>query len=156
MPVITLHTHINAAIAICFDLSLNIDVHMASTAHTSERAVAGCTSGIIKQGETVTWEAVHFGIRQQLTTYIEKVDRPTYFADRMVKGAFKSFFHEHLFEDRAGGTLMTDKFHYEVPYGIAGKVFDMLVLNRYMTRLLWERNKVIKQVAESGEWKRYL
>jgi hypothetical protein len=40
MQVITLHTHINAAIGICFDLSLNIDVHMASTAHTSERAVA--------------------------------------------------------------------------------------------------------------------
>jgi ligand-binding SRPBCC domain-containing protein len=103
----------------------------------------------------VTWEAVHFGIRQQLTTYIEKVDRPRYFADRMVRGAFKCFFHEHFYEPQADGTLMTDKFHYEVPYGIAGKLFDALVLNRYMTRLLQERNNVIKQVAESGEWKRY-
>lgn len=150
-----LHTHINAAIGICFDLSLNIDVHMASTAHTRERAVAGRTSGIIGEGESVTWEAVHFGIRQQLTIYIEKVDRPTYFADRMVKGAFKSFFHEHLFEEQADGTLMIDKFQYEVPYGIAGKVFDILVLNRYMTRLLRERNKVIKQVAESDKWRKY-
>lgn len=151
MPVITLHTHINAAITMCFDLSLDIDIHMLSTSHTKERAVAGRTSGIIAQGETVTWEAVHFGIRQQLTTYIERVDRPHYFADRMVKGAFKSFFHEHLFEAQAGGTLMIDKFHYEVPYGIIGKVFDMLILNHYMTRLLQDRNKVIKQVAESGE-----
>lgn len=46
---------------------------------------------------------------------------------------------------------MIDKFHYEVPYGIVGKVFDILILKRYMTRLLQDRNKVIKQVAESGE-----
>lgn len=155
MPVIELYTNVSAAIEVCFDLSLNIDIHMLSTKHTNERAVSGKTSGLINEGEYVTWEAVHFGIRQQLTTYIEKVDRPFYFTDRMVKGAFSSFYHEHIYKATTTGTLMIDKFSYEVPYGIAGKLFDKLVLNRYMTRLLTGRNNVIKQIAESDDWPRF-
>lgn len=156
MPVIELHTSIIAPVEVCFDLSLNIDIHMLSTAHTHERAVAGRTSGIIAEGEYVTWEAVHFGIRQRLTTHIEKVERPYFFADRMVKGAFKSFYHKHIYTETATGTLVTDRFHYEVPYGLAGMLFDKLVLNNYMARLLRDRNDVIRHVAEGDAWRKYL
>ncbi len=39
-----------------FDLSLDIDAHMASMADSNERAVAGVTSGLIGLGEEVTCE----------------------------------------------------------------------------------------------------
>jgi hypothetical protein len=51
MPVINLHTQINAPIGIVFDLSRSIDLHKISTAHTNEEAIAGVTSGLIGMGE---------------------------------------------------------------------------------------------------------
>lgn len=69
----------------------------------------------------------------------------------MVNGAFRHFRHEHLFETDNSGTLMTDIFEYSVPYGIVGRAFDKLVLKRYMTRLLIQRNAVIKAYAETDQ-----
>ena len=74
MPVIELATHINAPIGKCFDLARDIDVHVASTRHTSETAIAGRTSGLIELGEWVTWRAKHFGIWQTLTSKITELE----------------------------------------------------------------------------------
>jgi ligand-binding SRPBCC domain-containing protein len=74
----------------------------------------------------------------------------------MVSGAFRSFRHEHIFETEGERTTMTDIFTYTVPYGIAGGVFNLLVLKRYMTILLTKRNSVIKAIAESDKWKKVL
>lgn len=152
MPTITLTTHINAPLTRCFDLSRSIDLHLISTKHTGEKAIAGVTKGLIGLHETVTWRANHFGIWQNLTSKITEFDRPNYFVDEMVKGAFKSFRHKHHFEAEGDGTLMTDVFTFESPLGILGKIFNGLILTSYMKNLLERRNDVIKQVAESDKW----
>ena len=113
MPTIELSTHINAPVGICFDIARDIDVHVASTAHTGERAIAGRTSGLIELGETVTWRAKHFGIWQNLTSKITEMERPAFFTDVLVKGAFKSFTHEHYFTELNGQTVMKDRFTFE-------------------------------------------
>jgi ligand-binding SRPBCC domain-containing protein len=103
---------------------------------------------LIELGETVTWRAKHFGIWQTLTSKITEFDRPNFFADEMLQGAFKSFRHEHHFSSADGCTLMKDVFVFESPLGILGKLFNWLILTGYMTRLLEERNRVIKRAAE--------
>ncbi|MCD1260423.1 SRPBCC family protein [Paenibacillus athensensis] len=150
MPVIRLEFDVAAPPSVCFDLSRSIDLHMASTAPTNEVAIAGRTSGLIGLGETVTWEATHFAIRQRLTSEITAFESPVYFVNEMVSGAFKRFRHEHRFESRGEGTLMTDIFDYTSPLGPLGRLADALFLYRYMKRLLVRRNLYIKQAAESG------
>ncbi|WP_227006207.1 SRPBCC family protein [Rufibacter latericius] len=51
---------------------------------------------------------------------------------------------------------MTDVFHYFSPLGVLGKLADYLFLKQYMSRLLLERNRVIKEVAENGKWQEVL
>lgn len=46
---------------------------------------------------------------------------------------------------------MIDRFDYTSPLGVLGQLADVLCLKRYMTRLLKERNNLIKSVAESGQ-----
>jgi len=152
MPVIELKTAIKAPIERCFDLSRSIDLHKISTAHTNEEAIAGVTSGLIGPNEWVTWRAKHFGVYQKLTSKITAFERPRFFVDEMVKGAFKSFVHEHHFEATTYGTLMTDRFDYQSPLGVLGRLADFLFLKRYMTRLLEKRNNTIKAFAESDKW----
>jgi ligand-binding SRPBCC domain-containing protein len=156
MAKIKLTTFISAPIERIFDLSRSIDLHQLSTKRTEEKAVAGRTEGLINKGETVTWEATHFGIRQRLTTRIPDMRRPDFFVDQMLEGAFKSIYHEHHFASHDGGTIMTDDFQFEAPYGILGRLFEKIVLKRYLTRFLTERNAIIKKVAESEEWKAIL
>ena len=156
MPRIELKTEINADKNIVFDLSRSLDLHLISTEHTKETAIGGKTSGLINLGESVTWRAKHFGFYQKLTSKITEYDRPNYFADEMIKGAFKQFKHEHHFTDLNGGTLMTDFFDYEAPFGFFGKMADRIFLKIYMEKLLEKRNRIIKEFAESEKWKKIL
>jgi ligand-binding SRPBCC domain-containing protein len=148
MPKIQLSTLINAPIERCFDLARSIDLHMESTKQTGEQAIAGRTSGLIELGESVTWRAKHFGIWQTLSSKITQFDYPNSFTDEMVYGAFKRFKHQHLFYTVDGQTMMKDVFDFESPYGILGKMANMLFLKRYMENLLKRRNQVIKDTAE--------
>jgi len=156
LPLIVLKKQIHAPIGRVFDLSRSIDLHMESTAKTGERAVAERTSGLLELGEEVTWRAKHFGVWQHLTSKMLALDYPTHFRDVMVKGAFKSFQHDHYFTEIDGITHVEDRFDFKSPLAILGKVANQLFLTTYMKRLLIERNQVIKRVAENEEWKLYL
>ena len=150
MPTIRIETFIDASPERCFDLSLNVDLHRHSVAHTHERPVAGVTSGMMRLGDTVTWEAVHFGIKQHLTSKITAYERPHRFTDEMIRGAFQEMAHTHEFTPQPPGTLMIDLFTFRAPLGILGWLADTLVLTRYMKGLLLTRNGYLKQVAEAG------
>ena len=156
MPIIELKTIIKAEENIVFDLSRSVDLHKISTQHTNEEAIAGKTSGLIGLNEWVTWRAKHLGFYQELTSKITEFDRPNYFADEMVKGAFKSFKHEHYFKETDGITLMTDVFNYASPYGFFGRLADYFFLKSYMKKLLLKRNTIVKEFAETNKWKKLL
>jgi ligand-binding SRPBCC domain-containing protein len=150
MTRIILHTLINASPERCFDLSRDADVHLLSTKQTKERVVNGRSTGLFELHDEVTWEAVHLGVKQRLSSMITRFDRPIFFEDTMKKGAFKSMRHEHHFKKEGDRTLMTDIFEYEVPFDWLGKFFDLIYLRKYMVNLLIRRNACIKELAEPG------
>lgn len=150
MPTIRLETLIAASPERCFDLSLSVDLHRYSVAHTHERPIAGVTTGVMRLGDTVTWEAVHFGVKQHLTTKITAYERPHYFIDEMIRGIFQELKHHHAFIPQPSGTLMIDTFTFQAPLGILGRLVETLFLTRYMRGLLLTRNRYLKQAAEAG------
>lgn len=156
MTHIHLETIIHAPHQICFDLSRSVALHVMSTSHTNESVVQGRSAGLFEEGDIVTWRARHFGVYQQLTMQVYHVQPYQSFEDKMLKGIFKSIRHQHSFKQEAGSTIMRDEFYYEMPYGIAGRLFNRVILKKYMTRLLQKRNAVIKDIAESGKWKEVL
>ncbi len=156
MQTIQLETRIAAPASRCFLLALSVDLHIDSTAGTRERAVAGITTGLIADGESVTWRGRHFGLMLQHTSRITQYQPPTFFQDVMTAGAFKSFEHNHRFEQRNGETVMTDELRFAAPFGVLGSIVERLVLRAYLTRFLLERNQFVKQIAESEKWRKYL
>lgn len=156
MPVINITTEINANIDICFDLSRSIDLHKLSLSKTKEEAIAGRKSGLIELDESVTWQAKHFGVTQYLTSIISNYNKPFIFRDEQTRGVFNYYKHDHIFEEKDGKVIMTDVFSYESPLGFLGKIADWLFLKKYMTNLLLQRNKVIKEYAETDKWKSIL
>lgn len=133
MPVIKIEIEIKAPIERVFDLARCIELHEETMSKTNERAVDGVTKGLINLGETVTWQATHFGVKQKLTSKITEYDRPFKFRDIMLKGAFKSFTHDHFFEQRGDKVLMKDIFDYESPFWIPGKIYEKSINRKKFT-----------------------
>lgn len=149
MTRIEIKTKIKAPIETIFNLSRNIDIHLLSTSQTNEKAVAGKTSGLIELNETVTWKGKHFGFYLKHSSKITEMEFPIYFVDIMEKGHFKSFRHEHYFEEENGFTTMKDILMYETPFWIFGRFFDYILLKNHMKKFLLERNAILKNSAEN-------
>lgn len=113
-------------------------------------------SGLIELGEEVTWRARHLGVWQHLTAQITEFDRPNYFQDIMVKGAFAAMKHDHYLQEEQGETVLVDRFEYSAPFGLLGKFVEVLFLTRYMRSFLVVRNATLKSLAESSEWQRFV
>ncbi|SFS41992.1 SRPBCC family protein [Paenibacillus sp. 453mf] len=145
---------IQAPIEHCFDAARNISLHPRTVwKHTREQAVAGVTNGFIESGQTVTFEATHFGVRQRLTSEVTAYKRPLYFTDEMQSGAFRSMTHQHYFSSIDHEyTQMKDVLIFEAPFGVLGKMAERWVLESYMKRFLEHRNEQLKQWLESGEF----
>jgi ligand-binding SRPBCC domain-containing protein len=109
-------TELTAPIEVAFDLSLDIDLHLASMSPSGERAIAGVTSRITE------------------------LDRPNRFVDEQVGGPFRSFRHEHQFAEIGGGCRMTDRVRFVAPFGPIGRIVERALLGRYLRRLIETRN----------------
>lgn len=144
MTTIHLTTIINTQIETVFNNSRNIDLHQQSASQTHEKTIAGRTTGLIEKGETVTWKGKHFGFYIQHQSSITEMNFPTYFVDKQLKGHFKSFKHQHLFEEKNGTTIMQDILQYETPFGWFGKLFDRFFLKKHLIAFLLYRNEVLK------------
>jgi ligand-binding SRPBCC domain-containing protein len=151
MSTIHLKTIIKADVQTVFDLARDIGLHQKSTFKTGEKAIAGRTSGLIEEGETVTWRAKHLRVYQTHTSKITSMEKPHQFTDIMLKGTFKSVRHQHIFKQEGNNTIMTDIFEFESPLGIIGKLFNQFFLKNYLTNFLLERNKLIKTTAENNK-----
>jgi ligand-binding SRPBCC domain-containing protein len=150
MPVVEHKQFIKAPIEVCFNLARDVNIHSQTTSKTKERAVGGVTKGMLEEGDSVTWEAVHFGIKQRLTARVIFMEPPNSFVDVMVKGAFKSFIHFHQFIDNEEGTMMIDHFQYKSRFGPIGVLIDKLFLEKYMKRFIEMRAIELKKIAEKN------
>lgn len=156
MSFIHLTTFIAAPQQRVFDLSRSVDLHKHSMNRYAEKIVKGTMTGLMNMNDEVTWKARHVFKERVLRTRITGFERPHYFADEQVEGDFVMMKHEHYFKPAENGTIMIDQFRYEIKYGFLGRLFNQTYLEKYMKRLLSERNAVIKKAAESNQWKQYL
>jgi ligand-binding SRPBCC domain-containing protein len=123
-----------------FDLSRSIDAHQNSMARSREKAVGGVTSGLISQGQEVTWRAWHFGLPIRMTSRITEMQGPHYFVDEQVRGPFLRFRHVHEFSEVPAGTVMVDRIDFAAPFGLLGRFAERLFLARYLRKLIETRN----------------
>jgi ligand-binding SRPBCC domain-containing protein len=150
VPRLVLKTLVAAPARDCFDLSLSVDAHTASMSRSGERIIGGVGSGIMGPGDSVTWQARHFGIPFRMTSRITEYDAPNRFVDEQASGPFDRWWHEHRFEEADGTTTMTDIVEFNSPLGPLGRLVDALILTRYLTRLLTQRNRWLVEALRSS------
>jgi ligand-binding SRPBCC domain-containing protein len=144
VPHFEITTALTASPERVFDACLNVEEHTRSMGASAEQAVGGRTRGALRLGETVTFQARHFGLSWRLTARITSYDRPWRFVDEQEVGPFKRWRHEHHFvSDGSGGTIMRDVVDFASPLGALGRLADATVLGWYMPRLITSRNSYL-------------
>ena len=148
MPVIHVTTIIHAPVERVFDISRSIELHKKSMQHTHEQAIAGNVSGLLNEGDIVTWKAFHLRKERYLKVRISKLQKYSFFIDEMMQGDFKSYKHEHYFKPIDNGTILINILSFETPYSVIGILFNKFFLTNYMKQLLEHRINFIKHYAE--------
>lgn len=156
MPAIHLTTVVHAPIQRVFDLSRSIDLHRQSMNANYEEAIAGIVTGLIGLHQTVTWQARHLFKVRTYESLITAFEPPHFFSDEMLNGDFVRVKHDHHFKPISNGTIMIDVFEFTTPFKWLGQLCNQIYLTRYLTKLLLQRNKLIKEVAETNKWKSIL
>jgi len=147
--VVSVCTFVRARPEVVFDFTRDVQLHTQTTRRTGERIVRA-DQNRLELNDEVTFEAVHFGVRQRLTARIVEYDPPHWFVDEMVSGAFQALRHEHEFRSVRGGTLMIDTLRFTAPFGTVGSLAGRFVLRPYMLRFLLSRNASLKRALEAG------
>ena len=147
--------HIHAPIERCFALSTHLDV---VERELGMYPVDGRTGGLVTAGETVRWEGLQLGFANYHVSLIvpETWDRPRFFQDRMIAGRFRSFEHDHRFIETANGTFLDDWIRFTMPLGWAGELIGRTILVPYILGLMRRRFDLLKRLAETNEWQRYI
>jgi ligand-binding SRPBCC domain-containing protein len=148
--------HVNAPIERCFLLSTNVELVAQTLGMEPDLRDLRGADGMLVGGDRLVWRGWKFGLPQMHESLITKYERPEFFQDTMRRGRFKKFQHDHYLTEIDGWTLLVDKLRFSLPLGLGGRLMARHVMVPYISKLLRRRMLLLKRVAESEEWRRYL
>lgn len=94
-----------------------------------------------------------FNIPSTWVTEITKIKEKEYFVDEQRIGPYKMWHHEHHFEERDGGVMMTDLLHYALPAEPLGSLFMGRFISNKVEGIFEYRKKVIgKYFPQKAEY----
>jgi ligand-binding SRPBCC domain-containing protein len=165
MFVIKDSTHISAPVERCFLLSTSLKIverelgmHPAAASYAGADGVSRTTrtEGLVVGGDRIRWEGWQLGLPQYHVSLISAYEPNRHFQDRMIAGRFRSFSHDHGFEQDGDGVELRDEVRFEMPMGWAGWLVGNYVMVPHIRGLLRRRFALLKRIAEGEEWREYL
>ncbi len=101
---------------------------------------------LMREGSNMTVELRQFGRWIPWDVTVECLIPHSLMVDvQSGRGPFKTWRHEHHFIEKSDGVYLLDRLHYELPFGAAGKLFDLFIF-RTINRLLFSyRHKKTKE-----------
>ena len=86
----------------------------------------------VEQGTRIEYVIKWFGLPMNWESLIDRYEPDVCFADRMLKGPYRSWYHLHSFEPVSGGVEMNDRVEYEMPLGLFGDVAHFMMVKRQL------------------------
>jgi ligand-binding SRPBCC domain-containing protein len=112
--------------------------------------------GLLERGDRVGWQGSKFGLPQMHVSRIARFEPAGFFQSVMEQGRFKRFEHDHSFNKVGDHTLMLDHVRFSMPLGLAGRLVGRQIVLPHVVKLVRARMLLLKRLAESDEWQRYL
>jgi len=107
--------------------------------------VKSMSTDTIEKGTLLDYQLKIHGIPKKWKTLIESWDPPHGFVDTQLEGPYQLWHHTHTFTALRGGTLMKDVVLYKIPFGILGRLAEMLFVKRDLESVFSYRRNIIQQ-----------
>lgn len=93
-------------------------------------------------GQLIDYRLKLHGLPLRWRTEIERWDPPHRFVDRQLRGPYRYWIHEHLFDEVAGGTRCRDVVRFAVP---GGALVHRAIVRRDVLSIFAYRQQVLQQ-----------
>ncbi len=94
--------------------------------------VKATTDETIGRGTLIRYTISWLGLPLRWESLIARYEKNVVFADEMLKGPYKSWYHTHEFKEVAGGVEMTDRVEYQLPLRWLGRIAHAVMIRRQL------------------------
>jgi ligand-binding SRPBCC domain-containing protein len=99
----------------------------------------------IASGANIKYRIRLHGIPLKWTTEIRTWDPPHRFSDAQLSGPYSMWHHTHTSRSENGGTRMNDVVRYRLPFGILGRLINIVQTRREIATIFAYRRKRIQE-----------
>lgn len=100
----------------------------------------------VQKGTIIRYSLRVHGIPLRWTSEIVEWEPPHRFVDVQLSGPYKLWRHEHRFEARDGGTLISDKVELALPLGVLGRMAYKIKVRSDVQKIFAFREGKIKSI----------
>ena len=86
------------------------------------------------------------GLKMNWVTEITHIKDKKYFVDEQRKGPYKMWHHEHILIETDNGIIMKDIISYIPPFGIFGKILNILFIKKQVEGIFKYRTQVLNKI----------
>jgi ligand-binding SRPBCC domain-containing protein len=152
VPTFRSETVIDAPVAEVFEFHRDTR-NAKAIAHPAQRILDVRGRFPLEQGDEVELRvlALPLPVPQRWRVRVAELREPELLVDETLDGPFRTFRHEHRFEDLGDGrTRLTDHITYELPLGALGRLADRLVVSRLLAPSFRHRQRRTKELLEGA------
>lgn len=151
------HIHVAAPLERVFLLSTSLAiVERELGMHPVASREVTRTEGLVLGGDRIRWQGWQLGFPNYHVSEITAYEPCRFFQDTMIAGRFRFFQHDHEFTEIGGQVLLRDTVRFRLKWGALGKLVAKRVMVPHIAGLLQRRFALLKRIAETEEWRRYV
>lgn len=98
-------------------------------------------------GQVITYKVSPFRVfKTNWVTEITHVSDGQFFVDEQRFGPYRMWHHEHRFDEKCDGVLMTDFVSYKLPFGFLGRIAHFLFVKNQLKQIFAFREVRLKEM----------
>ena len=103
---------------------------------------------VMKAGTIIDYKLKVHHIPLSWQTEISEWDPPYRFTDIQVRGPYRKWIHQHIFENSGSGTRMKDLLEYAIPGGILSSIINHLLVRKDIESIFQFREKRYREIFQ--------
>lgn len=108
--------------------------------------VRSSTDETIEEGARIRYTISWLGLPLRWESLIARYEKGVLFADQMLQGPYKSWYHTHEFKEVPGGVEMTDRVEYQLPWRWLGRIAHAVLIRRQLEAIFDFRAREIARI----------
>lgn len=111
--------------------------------------ILGATDDAVRLGTRIRYRLRVNGIPMGWESVIAEYEEGAMFADKMLRGPYQRWYHEHRFRQVPGGVEVIDVVDYALPLGPLGRLVHGLVVRRQLNRIFaWRQEAMARRFPQ--------